>query len=197
MTGTQSDRGGFTVRRARPEDLPAARAIMIRTFEEDFGTGYQPEIHTDIANLGAVYIDDPRHALFVAVDDATSEVIATAGVRDGGLKAGLSPAHLVERYDPETTAQLVRVYTLPGHRRRGIARALVAATLAFVLEDGGYERVALHTYPHSPGALAFWTAIGTRQVDDDRDGPSQAIFFEVSLDDARRFVESEVVSPTG
>ena len=82
---------GFTVRRMQPEDIPAARAIMIRTFEEDFGTGYQPAIHTDVADLAGVYLDNPRHALFVAVDDATGQLVATAGVRDGALKPGLSP----------------------------------------------------------------------------------------------------------
>lgn len=180
--------GTFTVRPMRHEDIPVAQRIMIRTFEEDFGTGYRPEIHTDVADLAAVYIDNPRHALYVAVDDATGQVVATAGIRDGALKRGLSPDHLVDRYDPETTAQFVRVYTEPDHRRRGIAKALVRALLGFVLDDGRYTLIALHTYPHSPGAVGFWQSVCTRFVEDDRDGPSQALFYEISLDDARRFV---------
>lgn len=185
---THPTRAGFTVRPMRPEDVPAARAIMIRTFEEDFGTGYQPSIHTDVADLAAVYLANPRHAMFVAVDDETGEIVATAGVRDGALKPGVSPEALVRRYEPDRTAQLVRVYTLPEHRRRGIARALVRAALQFVLADGRYSLVALHTYPHSPGALAFWKSVGTTLVEDDRDGPSRAVFFEMPLDRVRRFV---------
>ncbi|HXG40509.1 MAG TPA: GNAT family N-acetyltransferase [Candidatus Limnocylindrales bacterium] len=180
---------GFTVRRLRPEDVPAARAIMVRTFEDDFGTGYLPEIHTDVADLVSVYVETPRNALFVAVDDATGEVVATAGVRDGALKPGVSPAHLVARYDPRTTAQLVRVYTLPEHRRRGIATALVRASLEHILADGGYSLVALHTYPHSPGAIGFWQSVGARVVyEDERDG-IRTVFMEIPLEEARRFVE--------
>lgn len=184
--GTRSRPAGFSVRRMRVDDVPAARAIMIRTFDEDFGTGYQPGIHTDVADLAAVYLANPRHALFVAVDDATGQVVATAGVRDGALKPGVSPERLVRRYDPDRTAQLVRVYVLREHRRRGIARALVRATLEFVVTDGRYSLVALHTYPHSPGALGFWEAIGATVVEDDRHGPSRAIFFEIPLDRVRR-----------
>ena len=178
---------GFTIRRTLPEDLPVARVIMIRTFEEDFGTGYQPAVHTDVADLAAVYLANPRNALFVAVDDS-GQVVATAGVRDGALKAGLSPDRLVARYDPARTAQLVRVYTLREHRRRGIARALVRAALQFVVDDGGYSIVALHTFPNSPGALGFWESIGTTIVEDDRDGPSKAVFFEMPMDRVHDFL---------
>jgi hypothetical protein len=34
---------GYAVRAAQAMDLAAARALMIRTFEEDFGYGYTPE----------------------------------------------------------------------------------------------------------------------------------------------------------
>lgn len=182
------DRTAVTIRLALEADLPAATAIMIRTFERDFGTGYMPEIHTDIADMRAAYLDDPGSALFVAVDDATSDVIGTAGVKDGALKPGLSPTDLVRRYADGRTAQLVRVYTLAEHRRRGIARRLVLACLDWILAQPSFDRIALHTYPHSPGALGFWASMGTVTVADDRDGPSQAIFFEIPVDAARTMV---------
>src|SRR6266699_7162909 len=102
---------GYSVRPIRVDDIPAARALMIKTFEEDFRTGYIPEFHSDVEDIEGVYIDHPRHALFVAIDDDTGELIATAGVRDGALKPGVSPQHLVQRYAGGRTAQLVRVYT--------------------------------------------------------------------------------------
>src|SRR5215472_3192346 len=150
--------GGWSVRLARPEDLAQARAIMLRTFEEDFGYGYRPDYHADVDDLRGTYLDNPRHALFVAVDDASDQVVATAGIRSGGLKPQYNPAWLVERYDPERTAQIVRVYVAREHRRRGIAQGLISAVCQFVADEGSYERIALHTDPRSPGAERFWTA---------------------------------------
>jgi GNAT superfamily N-acetyltransferase len=172
---------GYAIRPIRADDIPAARALMITTFEEDFGTGYIPQFHSDVEDIGGVYINHPRHALFVAVDDDTGELIATAGVRDGALKPGVSPQHLVQRYSTGQTAQLVRVYTHRRHRRRGAARALVQKVIDHVAADEVYTILALHTYPHSPGAMVFWESIGVQVVADDRDGPSRAVFFEIPL----------------
>ncbi len=126
-------RPGFSVRAAGTGDLAAARALMLRTFEEDFGYGYTPEFHADVDDLRGVYLEHPRHALFVAVADDTGQLLGTAGIRSGGLKPAFNPPWLVARYDPERTAQLVRVYTLREYRGRGVARALVERYGRFVL----------------------------------------------------------------
>jgi GNAT superfamily N-acetyltransferase len=172
---------GFSIRRARPEDVPETRALMIRTFEQDFGYGYRPEYHADVDEMQAVYLDDPRHALLVAVDDGSAAIVGTAGVRSGGLKPQFNHAWLVERYDPETTAQLVRVYTHSDHRGRGVARALVDACLRFVATVPSYRVVALHTDPRSPGAERFWRSLPTTLILDDRDGPSRSLHFEMAI----------------
>lgn len=176
---------GFSIRRARLEDLDQARALMLRTFDEDFGYGYRPDYHADVDDLRGVYLDNPRHVLFVAVDDASGEIIGTAGIRSGGLKEGFNPRWLVDRYDAERTAQIVRVYIAREHRRRGIAQELVEAARQFVAEDGTYTRIALHTDPLSPGAERFWKAQATTLIHDDRDGPSGSIHFEMDIPSER------------
>ena len=173
----------FSIREAIPADLPAAKALMTHTVEEDFGTPYDPAYHRDIDDLAAAYLDPPRHALFVAVDDGSGEVIATGGLRVGRLRGG--PVELVSRYAGDDTAQLVRIYVARQHRRRGIARALVRACLAFALRDGGYSIIALHTFPHSPGALAFWQSMATQVGYQERSGIPAEAFFEIDLEDAR------------
>ena len=75
---------GYAVRAARSADLAAIRALMIRTFEEDFGYGYTPEFHVDVDDLQGVCLDNPRHALWVAAADRSGEIVGTAGVRSGG-----------------------------------------------------------------------------------------------------------------
>jgi GNAT superfamily N-acetyltransferase len=169
------------VRLAEAGDLEAARALMMRTFEQDFGYGYRPEVHADVDDLQGVYLDNPRHVLFVAVADGSGEIVGTAGVRSGGLKPAFNPPWLVERYDPERTAQLVRVYTLREWRGRGVARALVEQTARFAAEEGGYATLALHTDPRSPGAERFWRSMPTKLIHDDRDGPSESLHIEMDL----------------
>jgi GNAT superfamily N-acetyltransferase len=171
----------FTIRAALPSDVDAARALMIRTFEEDFGYGYKPEFHADVDDMQGTYLDNPRHTLFVAVAEATGQIVGTAGVRSGGLKPAFNHPWLVERYDPERTAQLVRVYTLREYRGKGVARALVERALRFVPEAGGYSVVALHTDPRSPGAERFWRSMPTTLILDDRDGPSGSLHFEMAI----------------
>ena len=104
------------------------RQMMIRIFEMDFGYGYKPEFHSDVSAMESVYIDNSRHLLLVAIDDASGAIAATAGVRSGGLKPEFNHAWLVARYDPERTAQLVRVYVAREYRRHGLARRPVSYT---------------------------------------------------------------------
>ncbi len=76
----------IVTRPATADDLAEVRALMIRTFDEDFGYGYNPAFHADVDDLQGTYLDNPRHTLFVAVDPATEQLLGTAGIRSGGLK---------------------------------------------------------------------------------------------------------------
>ncbi|NUR31523.1 MAG: GNAT family N-acetyltransferase [Kribbellaceae bacterium] len=172
---------GVRIRELRQADIPAAQAVMMRSVTEDFEESYNPVIHADIDDLNGWYVEPQGPFMLVAEDTATGEVIATCGIRAGALKEGLSPQHLVERYRDGRTGQLVRVYVLKEHRRRHIAGALVAAVLERTRAEGYYDTVALHTYPHSPGALAFWQSLGCDLVLDDVNGMTRAVFFELPL----------------
>ena len=180
--------GGYTIREITGADIPVARALMIRTFEEDFGSGYDPEYHGDVDDIRGTYIERPRHVLYVAIDDTSGELVGTAGVKGGALRRG--PEDLVRRYDDRDTAQIVRVYVRREDRRRGIARALLGRVLEFIVADGGYTTVALHTFPHSPGALAFWSSIATPIIGYEREGQFPEVFFEIPLDVARSLAAS-------
>lgn len=177
---------GYTIREAGSADIPAAKALMITTVIEDFKTGYEEGTRPDIDDIEGVFLRDPRHTLFVAVDDATGDLIGTTGVRGGGLQSG--PPDLVRRYDEVHTAQIARVYIDRAHRRRGIGRAMVQAALRFVLDDPEYTTIALHTFPHSPGALPFWQSIGTEVAQWQYDVWDER-FFEISRERAIELAE--------
>jgi GNAT superfamily N-acetyltransferase len=179
---------GFSVREARPADLEAARDLITRVIREDLGYAYNPAWHRDVDDLRGVYLDHPRHALFVAVDDAGGGLLGTSAVRGSRLTAPPSPRWLVARYDPERTAELARVYVDRAHRRRGVARALVAAARGFVVRDGGYTTLSLHTDPRAPGAEPFWRAMPTTLVYDNRGtgDPTETLYFEMALPDGAK-----------
>ena len=66
--------------------------------------------------------------------------------------------------DPVELVDLQRIAVHPGHRRRGLARALLAAALADAL-DSGADRMLLEVSADNPGALAFYAAAGFTEID--------------------------------
>lgn len=157
---------------------------MLDAVYRDFGTGYVPRWHGDIIDPEHFYLTPPRHTLLVAVDKRDGTVAATAALDSRGPAHPPNPRWLAERYPSDTTAQLRRVYVRPEHRRRGLARRLVAELLDFARADGGYHSAYLHTYPASPGAEALWRSLG-KLVCDERegtpDGGQGVLHFEVPM----------------
>ncbi|WP_344599835.1 GNAT family N-acetyltransferase [Streptomyces glaucus] len=171
----------YTIRTATPDDLGAARAVMLDTVYRDFGTGYVPRWHGDIIDPAGAYLASPRHTLLVAVDERDGSVVGTGALDSRGPLHPPNPPDVAERFPSGETAQLRRIYVRPGHRRRGIARRLVGALLDFAVADGGYRAVYLHTDPSVPGAEAFWRSVG-KVVHDEREDPGGGqgiVHFEV------------------
>ena len=90
---------------------------------------------------------DPPSGLFVVLVDGA---VTVAG---GGFR----------RYDP-TTCEVKRMWTSPGHRRRGLAR-LVLAALEEAAAKVGYARLILETGPLQPEAAAFYAGRGYERID--------------------------------
>lgn len=169
-------------RRAGLADLGGAWALMRRMVFEEFGYGWRPEWHWDIADvpaLAATYCRRPRHALFVTVDDGA--VLGTAAVRADGPASPPHPAWLAARYAEPEAGQLARVWVAPEHRRRGVARSLVAQARAWA-SDAGYERLCLHTDTSVRGAEPFWRAMDVTEVYDARapGAELQTVHFEIA-----------------
>ena len=182
---------GYTARPAQPGDLRRARELIVRVIEEDLGYAYNPAWHWDLDDLRGVYLDDPRHALWVVTDDATGELLATGAVRRGGPKSPPTPRWLADRYDRDRTAQVVRVYVARPHRRRGIARTLVELARRFAAAEGGYSVICLHTDRRAPGAEAFWRAMPTTLVYDPKTDPQS----DAAGDQSRETLHFELAFP--
>ncbi|MDI2028862.1 GNAT family N-acetyltransferase [Saccharopolyspora sp. TS4A08] len=173
--------GEYSVRRAAPDDVEGARSLMLDTFYREMGTGYVPAFHVDVIDLERTYLRTPGQALFVA--ERGGEVVATGGVRSGGPKSPPNPLWLAEHYARGATAQLVRTYVRPAHRRRGLARALVDLCCEFAAESG-YDTAYLHTNPEIDGAEPFWRSLAKEVLDERPDG-EPVVHFEIALPQSR------------
>lgn len=98
------------------------------------------------------------------------------GYRDGVAVCGGGLKRL-----PDGTCEIKRMYVVPGARRSGVARALLAA-----LEDAarglGYRVARLDTGDRQPHAQAFYEAAGYRRVGNFNDNPAAAFHGEKRLD---------------
>lgn len=175
--------GPYLVRQATPPDLDGARSVMFDTFYLEFGYGYVPQWHADVIDLIGTYLANPRHLLLVALLDGN--VVGTTGLRSGGPAHPPHPRWLAERYPSGSTAQLARVYVRPGHRRRGLARAMVRLACGFAAHTPGYDRVYLHTNAKVEGAEAFWRSAASEVFDARTTGEMgpgcETVHFEISI----------------
>jgi len=171
---------GFIARAAEPGDLDGARASMHRTFFEDFGYPALVASHNDTLDLAASYLEPEHRALFVAVDDATGQAIATCAAREWDRRHPVHPESLHHRYREQRTIELLRCYTALEHRRRGAQRELVELARRWVLADRHYAIVNLHTNAAIAGAEPFWRSVAY-PMHDSRPTPFNTVHFELPL----------------
>ncbi|GJF34684.1 N-acetyltransferase [Kitasatospora sp. NE20-6] len=174
---------GYQLRHATSQDVPGARSLILDTLYREFGYGYVPAWHADVLDLEATYLRDPRHTLLVAARDG--EVVGTTALHSRGPAHPPHPRHLADRYPCGRTAQLLRVYVRPGHRRHGLARHMVRLACEFAAREGGYESIYLHTNVDIPGAEQFWRSLA-EEVHDARPsgehGPGvSTVHFEIPM----------------
>ena len=62
-----------------------------------------------------------------------------------------------------TTGELKRMYVVPGHRGRGIARSLLKA-LESLAAEMGYDRLRLATGARQPEAIALYESSGYERI---------------------------------
>lgn len=171
---------------------------MLGIIERDYGYGYDPRWHYDLDDLRGFYLDYPRQALFVAVDDATGRLAGTAASKVPRLTAPPHPTAIVARYDPARTAELTRVFVAPAYRRRGLARTLVDAARRWVAAAGGFDVITLH----SASAVEFWRALPATEVLDARrpgaTGPlAGSVYFELTIPVRTIAAEAEAARGSG
>jgi len=138
-----------SIRRATVDDAPAIVAIWEAiAAEKRYSAVTRPftveEERTYIASLS------PREAIFLAEVDGR-----VVGFQTLARWASYTPSfdHVGE----------IGTFVLPGHRGRGIGKALAQATLSFAREQG-YEKLVIYVRRSNARALAFYRGLGFTQV---------------------------------
>lgn len=161
---------------------------MVRILDEDYGYGFVPEFHQDIADLRGYYLDNPRHTLIVAEDHGTGRILAVVAVRAAGVPHNRRPQWLIDRYDPATSAEICRLSVLPECRRRGAGRAVVEAARLWIAHQGSYRVIQLHTNARPENAGPFWFSMPVTVIWDGRSLESWApmVHFEMEIPTVER-----------
>jgi len=148
--------------RAEPSDGSTA-STLIEGFEAAIGARY-PGWSRDVGpSATPADFAPPGGRFLVAYEDGRP-------LGCGGLK----------RLDEETV-EIKRLYVAPDGRRRGVARAVLAA-LEDAARELGYRRVRLDTGDRLPEAVALFGSSGYTPIDDYNANPYAAHWFEKTLD---------------
>ncbi|MDI9436452.1 MAG: GNAT family N-acetyltransferase [Euryarchaeota archaeon] len=137
------------------------KKFLFNMIQDEFGYGYIPEYHQDIVDLESYYLEPQRNNFFLAVHHTPGMVMGTMGIRAYDKDF----PQFKERYHPETTASLWRVFVDRPWRRNGVASALVQMAEDFCRENH-YEKIYLHTHKNVQGSLDFWLKNGYQVVAD-------------------------------
>ncbi|MET1073366.1 MAG: GNAT family N-acetyltransferase [Umezawaea sp.] len=133
------DQGQLEVRRVSPAD--PATAPMMAELTHEYVTRYGERAREEMARYPTLVFEPPDGTLLLLVEGGE----AVAG---GAFK----------RYD-DRTAELKRIWTAAGHRRRGLGRRVVLELEREALSRG-YRRLYLTTGTRQPEAKALYLALG-------------------------------------
>lgn len=149
----------ITVRDFTPADQIAARAIIQSGLRERWGDRYDADANPDTDDLYASYIDPGPDDSGPTGDErmsnrfANSEVVvATVSGRGGGDDVG-GIAILVPEADG--LGRIVRMSVARTHRRRGIARALIAELVARARSKGHHAVIVSTDTPWSDAVALY------------------------------------------
>ncbi|MFC6940056.1 GNAT family N-acetyltransferase [Salinirubellus sp. GCM10025818] len=156
------------VRRYRPGDGPAVRAVHERALRE---AGTDPDDvpgNDDLRRIERAYLDSGGE--FLVVDLGTSgasEVVATGGYKPAEGEGGTE------------TVELFRMAVAPEHQGEGYGGRVLSA-LERRAKESGFERAVLSTAARQ-GSAGFYAAHGYRETGRERYGAYELVRFEKRL----------------
>ncbi|MFN7138320.1 MAG: GNAT family N-acetyltransferase [Limisphaerales bacterium] len=145
------------IRPLQPEDIEAAKGVIVAGCREFFGT--EPAAFEDMDTLSQYA---PPQGLFLVLT-CGNIVVGTGAVRS---------------IDQET-CELKRMWFLPSYRGHGFGKQMAEMLLDFA-RSAGYRRILLDTDPRQLAAQRLYQKLGFKRIDRYNDGPC-SIFLEKVL----------------
>ena len=160
----------ITIRPITPEEIPAARRVILTVAYNIYGWegGLEDSIRhfesttefDDMAHVEEHYFQNNGQFLVVLDDD---KVIGSGAVR---------------KFD-EATAELKRMWLLEDYHGKGIGYQVIAQLFDFS-RTKGYQRIILQTSPEQIRAIAFYKKLGFHEIPCYNDKPDE-ISMEIKL----------------
>ncbi len=119
----------------------AAAVPLLADLQQEYTTLYPDYVHLEMSGIAAADFAAPDGSFLVLLEDGVT-------IAGGAFR----------RHD-DSTAEFKRIWTAPAHRRRGLARR-VLAELEREAQARGYSRVYLVTGPRQPAARELYLSSG-------------------------------------
>lgn len=127
-----------------PRDQAAVQTLVLDGLRERWGDAYRDDVNPDLDDITGNYVESGAD---VVVAEAAGDIVACGLV-------------LPEAGD---LGRILRVSVEHGHRRQGLARALVTELVARA-RDRGVRRIVVRTDTPWESALALYRSIGFVQI---------------------------------
>ncbi len=139
----------MTIRRLVPSDAAAFQALRLASLIDAavaFGSSYDEEVSTPLESIAERLGPFPDRGIFGAFDHAA--LVGIVGLGREGLR---NLSH---------KAFIWGMYVLPAYRRRGLARELLAAAIAFAQSNPAIRQVNLCVNGSAAPAVQLYQSAG-------------------------------------
>jgi ribosomal protein S18 acetylase RimI-like enzyme len=150
--------GGFSIRRATPDDAPALAAAASRFFRDTFGAANRPEnmehylSHAFSETRQRAELEDSGSRILIAAGHE-AEIVGYVHLRLGAPPPAASSA------PPGRPAEISRLYADRRLHGRGLGAALMDAAVTTAAQWGA-ELLWLGVWEENPRAIAFYAKHG-------------------------------------
>ena len=146
------DTSNFTIRKARPDDLPIVKQCMLALYQAD------RQYDTFFYELHAEEHADEEYSKCIRGEDGVCYVAEREGEIIGCLTGALS---VVPTEHPSRRTRLEKIFVKEGFRDLGVGSALVEAFVQWNKEIG-VDRIFVRTYAENAGAIKLYERFGFR-----------------------------------
>ncbi|MCL7748868.1 GNAT family N-acetyltransferase [Halalkalibacter alkaliphilus] len=150
------------IREVKTTEIEQVSKFLLKTMQEVYPFQLSEKSLRDLTEMESLFIERTDATMIAAFHN--ERVVGTIAVRryDGRI------ASLFDRYNLDTTCEIIKCYVDKSERRKGIGSLLMNRVRRFCRE-ANYSTLYLHTHHFLPGGFHFWTKKGFQVTIEDMD----------------------------